>query len=192
MRKHHSLLQSEEASPDTFSGNKLHLDKPTEGNQRFETSLPTAIVSVVKSDNQLLQCRALLDSGSQLSFTTDTLAKKLKLNPKKTQLNLSGIGGKPSDVEAGLAVIVLKSDSREGNVTAYVLKQLTKRIPSISVKQLKLPENFEMADHHYHVSKPVDIILVADVFEELIENQREEVSPGLFLRKIIYGWVVLG
>ena len=86
----------------------------------------------------------------------------------------------------------MKSDSREVNVTAYVLKQLTNRIPSTSNKQLKLPENLEMADPHYHVSKPVNMIPGVDVFEELIESQREEVSPGLFLRKTIYGWVVLG
>ena len=48
-----------------------------------------------------------------------------------------------------------------------------------------------MADPHYHVSKPVDMILGAFVFEELIENQLEEVSPDLFLRNTVQGCVVL-
>ena len=36
------------------------------------------------------------------------------------------------------------------------------------------------------------MLLGADVFEEIIENERKEISPGLFLRKRIFGWIVLG
>ena len=79
------MLHREEATPATFSGfsgNKLHLDKPTEGIQKFETLLPTAIVSVVNSENQLLQCRALLDSGLQLSFITN-FSEKIQADSEK-------------------------------------------------------------------------------------------------------------
>ena len=55
---------------------------------------PTAIVSVIDSQNKLVQCPALLDCGSQHSFITEKLVDALNLNKDDVNLNLSGIGGK--------------------------------------------------------------------------------------------------
>ena len=151
-KKHHTLLHRDEPNSPKFSVNGVISDKAKfSGHQReakYTTLLPTAIVSVINSHNELVQCRALLDCGSQLSFVTQHLAKQLNLNQTKVQLNLSGIGGKANDVKAG-------------------------REPD------------------FHLAKLVDMILGADVFEELIENQREEISPRLFL-KTTFGWIILG
>ena len=55
---------------------------------------PTAIVSVIDSQNKLVQCPALLDCGSQHSFITEKLADALNLNKDDVNLNLSGIGAR--------------------------------------------------------------------------------------------------
>ena len=49
-----------------------------------------------------------------------------------------------------------------------------------------------MVGPYFNVSKPVDMILGADMFEKLMENQRRQLSPGLFLPKTIFGWELLG
>ena len=158
----------------------------------YTTVLPTAIVSVIDSQNKLVQCRALLDSGSQLSFITEKLVIALNLNKDDVNLNLSGIGGKAKDVKAGRVKLVLKSGSKQVNVSAYILKQLTNCIPSKLLNVPTTPTNISLTDPNFNVSKPVDMILGADVFEELMENQRREISPGLFLRKTIFGWMLIG
>ena len=86
----------------------------------------------------------------------------------------------------------MKSGSKQVNVSAYILKQLTNCIPSKLLNVPTTPTNISLADPNFNVSKPVDMILGADVFEELMENQRREISPGLFLRKTIFGWVLIG
>ena len=102
------------------------------------------------------------------------------------------IGGQSNDVKAGLANIVLKSVSKEIRVSAYILKQLTTSVPSKTLQHPKNLERYKLADPDYQYSQPVDMIIGVDVFEEIIENEREEVSPGIFLRKTIFGWIVLG
>ena len=158
----------------------------------YTTVLPTAIVSVIDSQNKLVQCRGLLDSGSELSFITEKLADALNLNKDDVNLNLSGIGGKAKDVKAGGVKLVLKSGLKQVNVSAYILKQLTISIPSKLLKVPTASTNISLADPNFNVSKPVDMILGADVFEELMETQRRKISLGLFLRKTIFGWVLLG
>ena len=107
-------------------------------------------------------------------------------------MNLSGIDGQSKDVKAGLANIVLKSVSKEIRVSAYILKQLTTNVPSKTLQHPKYLERYKLADPDYQYSQPVDMILGVDVFDEIIENERKKISPGLFLRKTIFGWIVLG
>ena len=114
------------------------------------------------------------------------------MNITEKHLNLSGIGGQSNDVKAGLANIVLKSVSKEIRVSAYILKQLTTSVPSKTLQHPKNLERYKLADPDYQYSQPVDMILGVDVFEEIIEIERKEISPGLFLRKTIFGWIVLG
>ena len=193
-RKHHSLLHREEPTSSTFSGNSLYhkQDGNVTENNNCSILLPTAIVSVLNSKNQLIPCQALLDSGSQLSFITQALSRRLNLNTTEKHLNLSGIGGQSNDVRADLTNIVLKSVSKAIRVSAYVLKQLTTSVPSKTLQLPKVLERYKLADPDFRHSQPVDMILGADVFEEIIENERKEISPGLFLRKTIFGWIVLG
>ena len=195
-KKHHSLLHRDEFNSPKFSSNGVTSDEPNftgnQGEANYTTLSPTAIVSVVNSHNELVQCRALLDCGSQLSFVTQRSAKQLNLNQTKVQLNLSGIGGKVNDVKAGRLDLVLKANSKQVNVSAFILKQLTNCIPSRFVVVSDIPDRFPLADPDFHLAKSIDIILGADVFKELIENQREELSPGLFLSKTIFGWIILG
>ena len=188
------LLLGEEPTSSTFSGNSLYHKKDGNVTENINCSilLPRAFVSVLNSKNQLIPCRALLDSGSQLSFITQALSRRLNLNTTEKHLNLSGIGGQSNDVKAGLTNIVLKSLSKEIRVSAYVLKQLTTSVPSKTLQLPKDLERYKLADPDFRHSQPVDMILGADVFEEIIENERKEISPGLFLRKTIFGWIVLG
>ena len=92
-----------------------------------------------------------------------SLSVSQNLNKDDVNLNLIGISGKAKEVKSG---------SKQVNVSAYILKQLTNSIPSKLLKVLPISH----ADPNFNVSKPVDIILGADVFEELMENQRRENS----------------
>lgn len=54
--------------------------------------LATVIVEVCDGLGNTIRCRAVLDSGSQLSFITSQCVRRLGLNVSNVVLPISGIG----------------------------------------------------------------------------------------------------
>ena len=194
-QKHHTLLHDSSlkiprrSDTSEFAGHQKDTTKHTPC-----TMLSTAMVSIKDSFGKLVSCRALLDSGSQMSFITHTMVEKLKLNKERTQLSLSGVGGITTNKYTSRTTLDLATDQGTIEVKAYVLKTITGCIPSRPLDISRLPslKQYYLADPNFNTSASVDLLLGADIFEKLIMNQREEITPGLFLRKTIFGWVFVG
>ena len=77
--------------------------------------------------------------------------------------------------------------------TALVLNSIAGNIPSqsIKLKQLKSMKCVALADQNFHQPGPVQLLLDADVYEDLFLDQRKK-DHGLHYRKSIFGWVVTG
>jgi len=54
--------------------------------------LATAIVSAANVNGNMIPCRSLLHSGSQISFITEELAQTLKLKKVRIEHAINGIG----------------------------------------------------------------------------------------------------
>ncbi|XP_060878971.1 uncharacterized protein LOC132951187 [Metopolophium dirhodum] len=109
-RKHHSLLhqerqqqipekeQLENKQPDIsqqLSTSGVVVSAPVPVNTTAENShvfLATALVMVQDKNGGHRQCRASLDSGSQVNFVSKSYANLLQLACKKSSLPISGIG----------------------------------------------------------------------------------------------------
>ena len=52
--------------------------------------------------------------------------------------------------------------------------------------------NFVYADPQFQTPGRIDLILGANVFEEIFLERKVELSKGLALRETIFGWVVIG
>ena len=78
-------------------------------------------------------------------------------------------------------------------VTALVLNSIAGKIPfqSINLKQLKSLKSVALADKNFHQTGPVQLLLGADVYEDLFLDERKK-DHGLHYRKSIFGWVVTG
>ena len=50
----------------------------------------------------------------------------------------------------------------------------------------------QLADHYFSEPAPVDLILGADVLEELLLSSKIKLGTGLALTEIKLGWVVMG
>ena len=158
------------------------------------TMLSTGMVSIRDSFSKLVSCRAFLDSGSQMIFITQTLVEKLKLNKERTRLSLIGVGGDTTNKCISRTTLGLATDQETLEVRTYVLKAITGCIPSKPLDISRLPslKQHSLADQNFNTSASVDTLRGADVFDKLILNQREEITPGLFLRKTIFSWVFVG
>jgi len=54
--------------------------------------LPTAIVMVLNNYGESIECRALLDTGSQVNLITEQLCRKLRTKCIQSALTITGVG----------------------------------------------------------------------------------------------------
>lgn len=90
-------------------------------------------------DGQFESVRALLDPGSELSFITEELVRRLRLTRKSATIPLLGIGGTYSGRTKGSVFITLHSifDNSESHaLLAYILPRLTFKILFFEVTQI--------------------------------------------------------
>ncbi|XP_058448656.1 uncharacterized protein LOC131428628 [Malaya genurostris] len=158
--------------------------------------LSTAIIKVRDADNNFQFARALLDSGSQPSFITEALCQKLRLKRSKLNSPVSGIGQSTVTVHHGVA---LSLSSRFGNynynLNCLVLPRLTVSLPShhIDVSRWKIPLHLPLADPQFNISQGIDIIIGAELFFNLLENQQVSLSNGYpLLQKTTLGYIICG
>ncbi|XP_065078787.1 uncharacterized protein LOC135701780 [Ochlerotatus camptorhynchus] len=158
--------------------------------------LSTAVIKVLDGDNKYQYARALLDSGSQPSFISEALCQRLNL--KRTKLNspVSGIGQSMVNVRYGVTMsIASRFGTFTSNLDCLVLPKLTVALPScsIDVTRWRIPRHLPLADPQFNISQGVDVIIGAELFYLLLENQQISLDAGYpILQKTVLGFVVCG
>lgn len=173
--RHNTLLHQDKAqSPVTLF---------TESNNQH-VLLPTAQVKLIGFDGSEIHVRALLDSGSQISFITSELVQLLKLEPKEANTPVLGIG---STINIGKKVnIQLHSIINEFNipVTCYILNNITTKLPQskINLKNMVLPKNINLADKTFNKPGVIHMLLGADVFFRVLMPP----EPDVVIQEVIH------
>ncbi|XP_047037745.1 uncharacterized protein LOC124642965 [Helicoverpa zea] len=158
--------------------------------------LSTALIQVVK-DKKTYTARALLDTGSQSSFITESLKEKLGLviNPGGS-VNVCGINNSNCSIKQSCN-LKLKSrcNSFEIKVKCLVVPRITGILPNslINTEYLKLPSNIELADPNYFFPSEVDILLGADVYWDIVGSNLIKLgNKNPVLQESKFGWLVSG
>lgn len=147
--------------------------------------------------NEHLTVRALLDSGSQSSLITDSLKNKLNLTPQPTQVGILGIGNIISSNSMQRCSVKIKSHNEqyETNLTCLVLSCISTNLPNktFNMKRLNIPTACKLADPTFNISAPVDMLIGADVFWQLIESEQINLGPNQpIMHKSKLGWLLAG
>ncbi|UYV72095.1 hypothetical protein LAZ67_9001801 [Cordylochernes scorpioides] len=105
--------------------------------------LSTALIKVFNSNNDELICQALIDSGAQKSLITKALADKLNITQEHTKFETK----------------------------ALIVKDLSNKIPNFYTHNPVWPHlnNLKFADPEFYIPRPIDIIIGADLYLDLIE-----------------------
>lgn len=119
--------------------------------------------------------RALIDPGSQATLITEQAVQSLRLPKKKIYAEISGLGATDAGIARSKVEVTIeprfKSDFKL-LVSALVLPNLTKLMPDKNNIN-KIPnqlKNVELADPTFFVPGPIDMILGADVYGDIILN----------------------
>ncbi|KAH9638504.1 hypothetical protein HF086_007474 [Spodoptera exigua] len=133
----------------------------------IEVLLPTAIIKIKAADGSYHVMRALLDQGSQTSLITENAAQILKLPRQKCKGVISGVGAKENNCKG---MINIQCMSTEGDFNfetdVFIMKTLIKNLPTCSIPKPSWAylKHIKLADPEFYKSRPVDILLGADVY----------------------------
>lgn len=159
--------------------------------------LSTAVVNIKTKNRQNVKARVLIDSGSQSSFITENLVKKLGLSSYNMLTNISVISGdnttvnKMTDVNFSSCV----EQNKNFKVSCLILKEITKRLPQVRINKYKLniPQNVTLADPNFNIPSEIDMLLSAQLYRELIKPDIVDLGKNLpILQNTHLGYVVSG
>lgn len=194
--KNNDVQESSRESSVTVVANLTTLTSSNQQNESCFAILSTAIINVFGCDGKEVECRALLDSGSQSNFVTTCLFEKLGLNSDTINLTVKGIGNTTSFI-SNKSEIIIKSrfNGYKRKLPFLIVGKITSEIPTrtYDTKSIKIPYGLKLADDRFNVSQPIDVLLGAGVFYELLcVGQIKLGIERPILQKTRLGWIVSG
>ncbi|UYV67050.1 hypothetical protein LAZ67_4003762, partial [Cordylochernes scorpioides] len=159
--------------------------------------LATAGIKIKNELGKLCTCRALLDSGSQVTMITKGCCERLGLVQRKSDRMIIGVGNTPVQHSSSTVSVTFcpLNNSEEFSVEAVVTGVLTSEIPNFRLKDPNWPtlKNLKLADPEFYIQAPIDMILGADIYTELMLNGPISLGEGLPMAiNTRLGWVLLG
>ena len=184
-RPHHSLL---------------HVDKPPRSDH---SDVPANHASVKIQSNPLLmtcqvfaqspsgvmQVRALIDSGSAVSFVSERVAQTLRLCRSSQTVRICGITGFSLENNhhslTSFKIASIHTTSRQLDVSAVIVPRVTCDLPTHPVPlncKWKHVKNLRLADPEFGKPGKIDILLGVETFVDIMRQGRETTL----------GWVLAG
>lgn len=157
--------------------------------------LSTALVYVPDHLGNLHKARALLDSGSERTFVSKSFSNRIKAPSIQSTQVIQGVN---NIVTQSTQVCDLELRSIDGTwksrVQSLILPKLSFKSPNISLtsKPFKIPINIRLADPTFFESQPIDILIGADLFWDLIIVGKINLKNGPVLQNTKLGWIVSG
>jgi hypothetical protein len=159
--------------------------------------LSTALVQVQDKAGNFTQLRALLDSGSQSNFITESALKMLNLPSYNTNITLSGVNNSHSKVNKGTTLIFKSNFNKfQASVKCLVLPKITQNIPAspLVYDTFKIPSNIKLADPTFNKPGPIDLLLGNELFWKVLCVGKVQLCPAkrLIAQNTQLGWILGG
>jgi len=159
--------------------------------------LGTASVNVRDLAGCLQPVRALIDPASQISIITSDCAKRLGLHRERWTVPVAGLAGQLVQSVDGRVQLSIQSttDTRSLELPAWTLPSITSSMPSIPLPSTvrERCSHLLLADPNFDSPAPIELLLGADVFPQVLRHKRQSLGPGLPTAfDTIFGWIILG
>ncbi len=145
------------------------------------------------------EAHIILDSASQKSYITESLATKLQLKKLGTEnLAVQNFGSTtPKYVKATSAQVNLKTSSGEYiRVAVSIVPTISGRIQQSAIPQeiQKKLQRYKLADRIPKETKShnIDILLGADYYCHFMKSRKKKIHDNLYLLDSEFGWIVTG
>ncbi|GFV16946.1 DUF1758 domain-containing protein [Trichonephila clavipes] len=178
--RHHTLLHVYNVNGSALSENSQNVVAVSRGCQlkgNKQTSpvlLSTAIIKIKSKSGKCNECRALIDNASQLSLISGRLKEKLDIPVKSEKHKISGINGVNAETSLHSCTIEFTPhfSSLKFNLEAILINKVTSPLPNFQFKNRQFPhlKNLKLADPNFHILKPIDVLLGAEIYADLLEG----------------------
>ncbi|XP_048479080.1 uncharacterized protein LOC125488978 [Plutella xylostella] len=195
----HAAIKAEQVAPNK-SGK--HRQQPRQQNANHiandddEVLLTTVQVRVRAVDGTYITLRALLDQGSQVTLITENAAQRLRLPRQHTSALISGV---TSASKMGKGKIQLECKSMHDDFTftteALVMAKVVNNLPNHSMpkKNYQHMQHLQLADPEYNICRPIDMLLDAKVYSEILMNGLLKGSSSEpIAQQTKLGWIISG
>ena len=162
----------------------------------YQILLSTVEILVLDSRNNFHKARALLDSASQSSFIFKQFLEKLDIPKHNSSIVISGIGDAHSNVSHCTTITFYSIHSHyNSQLSCLLVDKITDNIPHVSFPKeyVDIPEHIQLADKHFNESRPIDLLLGANIFWTLILNNQIVLGQNKpILKNTLLGWIISG
>lgn len=158
--------------------------------------LATVLIKINGTKGDIF-ARALLDQGSQTSFMTEKLAKKLQVKKTGMAATITGIGQNDLAIQHQVNVTINAHFETKANVNinALLLPSLISLLPSekFDATNWQHVDGLVLADPKYNQPENIDMLLGADVYANILLDgvRRGEVNQPI-AQKTKLGWILSG
>jgi len=156
------------------------------------------MIAVVSPMGHIVQARALLDQGSELSFATEALVQILRLPRHHSAIPPLGIGAQAHATTRGAISLTFQNccdPSIQYKIEAHILPKLSGKIPStpIVMGDCPLTDGLNLADPSFHSPGYVNVSLGAHIYGQLLrEEVRRKPPSSLVAQSTALGWILSG
>ncbi|XP_044574113.1 uncharacterized protein LOC123258307 [Drosophila ananassae] len=159
------------------------------------STLPTAMVNVRNANGDLVACRLLLDTGSELSYISERCIQTLGLARTPSRILVTGISSIKADTTRGCITISIQSRISQDQlvVQAHVLGKITSSLErqAIDASALRVFNDLQLADSQFSTNAPIDILLGSEHVWSVITGRKIYDDKGkLIAISSIFGWVI--
>ncbi|GFT07985.1 DUF1758 domain-containing protein [Trichonephila clavipes] len=147
------------------------------------------------AENQLFPCKAILDSGSHLTFIRQRLANKLPLKKEKINASISGLGEITLRVKHKVnTVIQNKNGDFSTPLELLIIPYITTTsIHRMDATKVNIPSNIDLADKDFGIPGEIDMLIGCELFFELLRpNKFRSPCEKWLLQETVFGYIVVG
>ncbi|XP_071578820.1 uncharacterized protein [Temnothorax nylanderi] len=163
--------------------------------KRRRVLMATAIVETIQRNGSKALIRVLLDSASEANFITQAACNKLALKRQEVAEIVTGLNEIENKVHYICDVhIKSRCSNFQINAQCLIVPKITKNLPSTTIPRdkLEIPSNIELADFEFNKIGPIDMLIGAEFFFDLLETGKIELKDQLILQNTKFGWIVAG
>nr|XP_049698115.1 uncharacterized protein LOC110376205 [Helicoverpa armigera] len=158
--------------------------------------LPTAIVRIITKNGTFIHARALLDTGSQVSFITEKLADQIDCKITPANQLITGIlqGTSNMHQRANFDIYAANSNFKLA-LNCYIAKNITCELPQQSFYNVgfNIPSHVYLADKNFNKTGEISLLLGCDVFFQVLQRESLPLTPqGPYLVSTSLGYIVAG